>query len=81
MRKKIITKPVRVGSFWSNNYIEYEFNRPWDYVENFGIYSQLDRKSKTCLFTFLYMFPESNETKSFKAYVFCRPDWRKEETP
>ena len=28
MRKKIITKPVRVGSFWSNNYIEYEYNRP-----------------------------------------------------
>ena len=28
MRKKIIAKPVRVGSFWSNNYIEYENNRP-----------------------------------------------------
>ena len=24
--KKIITKQVRIGSFWSNNYIEYESN-------------------------------------------------------
>ena len=41
-------------------------NRPWDYPENLEIYSQLDRKSKTCFFTFLNvcMFPEMNVTKS-----------------
>ena len=27
--------------------------RSWDYPENFGICSQLNRKSKTCCFTFL----------------------------
>ena len=27
--------------------------RSWDYPENFGICSQLNRKSKTCFFTFL----------------------------
>ena len=30
--------------------------RPWDYPENFGIYSQLDRKSKTLFFTFLNVY-------------------------
>ena len=30
---------------------------PWDYHENFGIYSQLDRKSKT------FFFPELNGIK------------------
>ena len=30
--------------------------RPWDCSENFGIYSQLDRKSKTWFFTFLDMY-------------------------
>ena len=30
--------------------------RPWDYPENFGICSQLDRKSKTCFFTFLNVY-------------------------
>ena len=30
--------------------------RSWDYPENFVIYSQLDRKSKTWFFTFLNMY-------------------------
>ena len=30
--------------------------RSWDYPENFGIYSQLDRKSKTWFFTFLNVY-------------------------
>ena len=30
--------------------------RPWDYPENFGIYSQLNRKSETWLFTFLNVY-------------------------
>ena len=30
--------------------------RSWDYPETFGIYSQLDRKSKTWFFTFLDMY-------------------------
>ena len=30
--------------------------RPWDYPESFGIYSQLDRKSKTCFFTILNVY-------------------------
>ena len=30
--------------------------RPWDYLENFGICSQLDRKSKTWFFTFLNVY-------------------------
>ena len=30
--------------------------RPWDYPENCGIYSQLDRKSKTWFFTFLNVY-------------------------
>ena len=30
--------------------------RSWDYPENFGIYSQLDRKSKTWFFTFLSVY-------------------------
>ena len=30
--------------------------RPWDYPENFGIYSQLRRKSKTWFFTFLNLY-------------------------
>ena len=39
--------------------------RPWDYPENFGIYSQIDRISKTCfLFPSMCMFPELNGTKS-----------------
>ena len=36
-------------------------NRPRDYPENFGIYSQLDRKSKTWFFTFLNMFISGTE--------------------
>ena len=31
-------------------------HRPWDSRENFGIYYQLDRKSKTWFFTFLSMY-------------------------
>ena len=30
--------------------------RPWDYPQNLGIYSQLDRKSKTWFFTFLNVY-------------------------
>ena len=30
--------------------------RSWDYPENFGTYSQLDRKSKACFFFFLNIF-------------------------
>ena len=30
--------------------------RSWDYPENFGIHSQLDRKSKTWIFTFLNVY-------------------------
>ena len=39
--------------------------RPWDYPENYGICSQLDRKSKRCfLLSSMCIFSESNETKS-----------------
>ena len=39
--------------------------RSWDYLEHFGIYSQLDRKSKTWLsFSSMCMFPESHRTNS-----------------
>ena len=37
---------VRIISSLSSHF------RSWDYPENFGIYSQLDRKSKTWFFTF-----------------------------
>ena len=37
------------------------FFRPWDYPENFGIYSQLDRISKNWSFTFLNMHVSRNE--------------------
>ena len=30
--------------------------RSWDYPENFGIYSQFERKSKTCFFIFLSVY-------------------------
>ena len=36
-------------------YIRKQF-RPWDYPENFGIYSQLNSKRKTCFFTFLNVY-------------------------
>ena len=42
----------------------YDRNRPWDYPENFGMCSQLDRKSKTCFFYFLqciYFLIERNK--------------------
>ena len=39
--------------------------KPRDHPENFGIYSQLDRKNKTCFLLFsMYMLPELNVTKS-----------------
>ena len=38
------------------SYFQAKFNRPWDYVKNFGIYSQLDSKSKTWFFTFLKVY-------------------------
>ena len=39
--------------------------RSWDYTWHFGIYSQLDRKSKTWFFIFLMcVSPESSWTKS-----------------
>ena len=37
------------------------FFRPWDYPENFGIYSQLGRISKNWSFTFLNMHVSRNE--------------------
>ena len=43
--------------YLTSNFIEQTSpNKPRDYPENFGIYSQLDRKSKTCLFTFLNVY-------------------------
>ena len=36
-------------------------HRPWDYPENFLIYSQLDRKSKTCFFAFLKVYVPRSE--------------------
>ena len=36
--------------------IDLKINRTWGYPENFGIYSQLDRKSKTWFFTFLNVY-------------------------
>ena len=54
----------------------------WDYPEMFGIYSQLDRKSKTCFFTFLNVYAcwikrdKSPNLTAFisKIQVFCRPE-------
>ena len=54
----------------------------WDYPEKFGIYSQLDRKSKTCFFTFLNVYAcwiirdKSPNLTAFisKIQVFCRPE-------
>ena len=44
-----LQKSSRIASYWWFSNYSY---RPWDYPENFGIYSQLMRKSKTCFFTF-----------------------------
>ena len=57
--------------------------RSWDYPENFEIYSQLDRKSKTWFFTFLdphfhlnRMGQNPNVTAfTSKIQLFCRPEW------
>ena len=59
--------------------------RSWDYPENFGIYSQHDRKSKTWFFTFLSVYVSWTEQDkilisqlSFQKYrFFCRPEWTK----
>ena len=63
--------------------------RPWDYPENFGIYSQLGRKSKTLFFylpqciCFLNPTGQNPNLTAFtcKIQVFCRPEWNKGGTP
>ena len=47
--------------------------RSWDYLEHFGIYSQLNRKSKTWFFIFLNVYISWIERD--KIQVFCRPEW------
>ena len=39
--------------FFNRHVVFFKISRPWDYPENSGICSQLDRKSKTWFFTFL----------------------------
>ena len=58
--------------------------RPWNYLENSGIYSQLNRKSETrflhpyCL-CFLNQTGQNANLTAFtsKILVFCRPEWTK----
>ena len=57
--------------------------RSWDYPDNFGIYSQLDRKSKTWFLFFLNVcvswIEQDKKLTAFtsKIQVFCRPEWTK----
>ena len=59
--------------------------RRWDYLENFGIYTQLDRKSRTWFFyfpqcvCFLNLTGQNPNLTAFtsKIQVFCRPKWTK----
>ena len=36
-------KPVRVGKFWSNNYIEYEYESTWDRNKKLTIKKYLNK--------------------------------------
>ena len=58
--------------------------RSWDYPEHFGIYSQLNRKSKTWLFIspkvfFLNRTGENPNLTAFtsKIQIFLKPEWNK----
>ena len=58
--------------------------RSWDYPEHFGIYSQLNRKSKTWLFIspkvfFLHRTGENPNLTAFtsKIQIFLKPEWNK----
>ena len=58
--------------------------RSWDYPEHYGIYSQLNRKSKTWLFIFpnvcfLNRRGQNPNLTVFtsKIQIFCRPEWTK----
>ena len=63
--------------------------RSWDYPENFGICSQLNRKSKTFFFYFpqcecvLNRMEQSSDPRAFtsKIQVFFRPKWTKGGSP
>ena len=44
--------------------------KPWYYPENFGIYSQLERKSKTWFFTSLTVYVSWVE-RDFYSSIFC----------
>ena len=50
--------------------------RSWDNPENFGIYSQLDRKSKTCFFTFLIAYVCWIEWDKILISQFSSPNFR-----
>ena len=58
--------------------------RSWDNPEHFGIYSKLNRKSKTWLFIFpkVCLLNRTGQNPNLTAFtskiqIFCRPDWAK----
>ena len=50
--------------------------RSWDYPENFGIYSQLQRKSKTCFFYYPHCVCILNRRDKVLASQFLPPKFR-----